>query len=137
MFHTPTHANEVDTFVNFPIPPINEIQGASTLCTCDFVIKNPQISNGSQIVQLFSLLEEFDVTQTFTWNNHPQYDQYYGSYLVNPTGSSTLLDLYPYTVQCSYGSNLRFVMRPYNATDWVMLSQTGIVISGAYIEIRN
>jgi hypothetical protein len=127
--------NEYASYVSFAIPPLASIPGATESSTCNFVIRNPAVADGSQITQLFTLGAEFAEGDTLTFNTHPYHNQYEGGYYVNMGGDSTAIDVL--TVPCIFGDNMQFVMRPQNDNDYIAWYQDSAANVGAFIEIRN
>jgi hypothetical protein len=120
-------SHEIASFVSFTIPPI---PGATSTCTCKFVLKGVIATSGSAI-QLFSLGSQLVGSETF--NSHPYYDQDEGQYSIDPTtGDST--PLYGRTVPCNIGgAPTQFIIRPHFADGSITWTQTDTV--GAFLEI--
>ena len=96
---------------------------------------NPTQAEGSQAIQLFTLINEFNEYDGLTFNNHPLIDQYYGTYLVAAGGDSTPLDVSSFP--CDFGNRMQFLMRPQDLDDYVSWTQNTGANVGAFIEMSN
>jgi hypothetical protein len=133
---------DIDTLVNFVIPPLSEIPGATASSTCDFVVYNAFEITGSQTLQLFTTVTEADLAGPLTFNTAPSSNQYEGMYFVNGAsaanpGISVAIDVNSFP--CQFGSTMQFIMRPQNDNDFITWEQggSGAIQVGAFIEIRN
>ena len=137
--------NDFDTIVNFEIPDISTISGATPSSTCNFVIYNVGALSGSETMQLYTLNIFVDLKSgSVTWNsaNPTSVNQNYGTYIVfsgATTGPSVAIDGGSRTFSCQFGSTLQFLMRPQGDDDYITWLQdgAGAVLSGAYIQVRN
>ena len=137
--------NDIDTIVNFDMPDITQIPGATTSSTCSFAIFNVGTLSGSQTMQLYTLNQFVDLTAgPVTWNsaNPTSVDQYYGTYEVfsgATTGPSVATDGGSWTFPCQFGQTLQFLMRPEGDNDYISWSEGGggAVLVGAYIQVSN
>lgn len=137
--------NDIDTIVNFDIPDISTITGATPSSTCSFVIYNVASLNGSETMQLFTLNQWVDLTSgPVTWNsaNPTSVNQNYGTYQVfsgATTGPSVAIDGGSWTFPCQFGQTLQFLLRPEGDNDYISWSQGGggAVLTGAYIQVSN
>jgi Ubiquitin 3 binding protein But2 C-terminal domain len=125
--------NEWDSFISFAIPAMNQIPGASPSSTCSFVVKNPAVSSGSGIAQLFTVGAPFTKDQTITYNQHPFINEYFGAYQTRTGGDSNAIDVSSFP--CQFGENMQFALRPQNDNDNINWTQNGNV--GAFIVISN
>ena len=130
---------DVDTLVNFEIPDLSSIPGASASSTCDFVVFNAASVSGSQTLQLFTLVSEVDLTGPVTFNSAPSSDQYKGMYFIQEGATTTSLAIDVTSFPCQFGTTMQFIMRPQNDNDFITWTQggAGAVPVGAFIEIRN
>jgi hypothetical protein len=133
-------SDDIDTLVSFDIPAMSAIAGATTSSTCDFFINNAASVNGSQTMQLFTLVSEVDLSQPLTWNTTPSSDQYEGAYYIvegAATGGSVAIDVL--TFPCLFGQTMEFIMRPSGDNVFITWTQggAGAVPTGAFIEVRN
>jgi hypothetical protein len=131
---------DIDTLVNFEIPALSAISGATSSSTCDFVVYNVAEATGSQTIQLFTLVSEVDLAQPLTFNTAPSSNQYEGMYFLQEgaaTGVSIAIDVSSFP--CQFGTTMQFIMRPQNDNDYITWTQggAGAVPVGAFIEIRN
>jgi hypothetical protein len=137
--------NDIDTIVNFDMPDISQISGATPSSTCSFAIYNVASLSGSETMQLYTLNEWVDLTSgPVTWNsaNPTSVDQNYGTYEVfsgATTGPSVAIDGGSWTFPCQFGTTLQFLMRPEGDNDYITWSQggAGAVLTGAYILVSN
>jgi len=130
---------DIDTLVNFEIPDLSSIPGASASSTCDFVVFNAASVSGSQTLQLFTLVSEVDLTGPVTFNSAPSSDQYKGMYFIQEGATTTSLAIDVTSFPCQFGTTMQFIMRPQNDNDFITWTQggAGAVPVGAFIEIRN
>jgi len=136
--------NDIDTIVNFAMPDINKIPGASPSSTCSFAIFNVASLSGSQTMQLYTLNQFVDLTAgPVTWNsaNPTSVNQYYGTYKVfsgATTGPSVSVDGGTWTFPCQFGQTIQFLMRPQGDNDYITWSEGGggAVLVGAYIQVN-
>jgi Ubiquitin 3 binding protein But2 C-terminal domain len=133
-------SNDIDTLVSFDIPAMSAIAGATASSTCDFFINNAASVNGSQTIQLFTLVSEVDLSQPLTWNTAPSSNQYEGAYFVvegAATGGSVAIDVF--TFPCLFGQSMEFIVRPFGDDVFITWTQggAGAVPTGAFIEVRN
>lgn len=137
--------NDIDTIVNFDMPDISQIAGATSSSTCSFAIFNVGSLSGSQTMQLYTLNQFVDLTAgPVTWNsaNPTSVDQYFGTYEVfsgATTGPSVATDGGSWTFPCQFGQTIQFLMRPEGDNDYISWSEGGggAVLVGAYIQVSN
>ena len=137
--------NDIDTIVNFAIPPMSQIPGATPSSTCSFAIYNVAALSGSEKMQLYTLNQWVDLlSPPVTWNSADvqSVNQNYGTYQVfsgATTGPSVAIDGGSWTFPCQFGTTLQFLMRPEGDYDYITWSQGGggAVLTGAYIQVSN
>lgn len=137
--------NDIDTIVNFDMPDISQIPGATPSSTCSFVIYNVAALSGSETMQLYTLNEFVDLySPPVTWNSADvqSVNQNYGTYQVfsgATTGPSVAIDGGSWTFPCQFGQTLQFLMRPEGQDDYITWSEGGggAVLAGAYIQVNS
>jgi len=137
--------NDVDTIVNFDIPAMSDIPGATPSSTCSFAIYNVAALSGSQTMQLYTLNQFVDLfSPPVTWNSADvqSVNQYLGTYEVfsgATTGPSVATDGGSWTFPCQFGYTMQFLMRPEGDNDYITWSEGGggAVLTGAYIQVNS
>ena len=137
--------NDIDTIVDFAIPDITSIPGATSSSTCSFVVYNVGALSGSQTLQVYTLNQWVDLfSPPVTWNSADvqSVDQNYGTYEVfsgATTGPSVAIDGGSWTFPCQFGQTVQFLLRPEGDNDYITWSQGGggAVLTGAYIQVSN
>jgi Ubiquitin 3 binding protein But2 C-terminal domain len=125
--------NEKDTLISFTIPPFTSIPGASASSTCQLVITDPSTVTGSGETQIFSLGGPITSTSTESFNEHPFFNQYFGTQSVVENGNSIPIDVSSFP--CNFGSDLQLALRPQNDNDLIEFTQTAN--SGAFIVVSS
>jgi hypothetical protein len=131
---------DIDTIINFWIPALADIPGATSSSTCDFKVYNAGVVSGSQTLQLFTTVTEADLTGPLTFNTAPSSNQYEGMYFIQAgaaNSGSVAIDVS--TFPCEFGSTMQFIVRPQNDNDFIAWTAPGAGATpiGAFIEIRN
>lgn len=129
---------DIDTLVNFDIPALSAIPGATASSTCAFKVDTVASALGSQTLQLFTTVTEVDLTGTVTFNTAPSSNQYEGMYFCQESaasGGSIAIDVNSFP--CQFGTTMQFILRPQNDNDFITWTQggAGAVPVGAFIEI--
>jgi hypothetical protein len=137
--------DDIDTIVDFAIPDITSIPGATSSSTCSFVVYNVAALSGSQTLQVYTLNQWVDLfSPPVTWNSADvqSVNQNYGTYEVfsgATTGPSVAIDGGSWTFPCQFGQTVQFLLRAEGDNDYITWSQGGggAVLTGAYIQVSN